>query len=109
MTRKIKLSDTNTDGHLQIFYLIGFALFAVESMMSIWVIQVQNSAILIFTIIAFILGVVCFFIVFFCSNAASLHVFPGQWESCGDEAGSCKIDNDVSAMTQHITKFAGTA
>lgn len=35
-------------------------------------------------------------------RAASLHVFPGQWQSCSNEAWSCKINYDGSTMTNII-------
>ena len=37
----------------------------------------------------------------FIRRAASLYVFPGQWQSCSDETWSCKINYDGSAMTHH--------
>lgn len=32
-------------------------------------------------------------------SAASVHVFPREWQSCWDEERGCKIDNDGSTMT----------
>lgn len=83
---------------LQIFYLVGFGLFCVESLISIWVIQVQN--LLIFVISYFwclALFENCVIHVKCC--AASLHVLQRKWKSRRNEEGGSKINYDGSTVT----------
>nr|GMC76935.1 secretory carrier-associated membrane protein 1-like [Ipomoea batatas] len=65
-----------------IFYLVGFVLFCIESLISIWVIQRPYS---------FLQHI----------RAASFLLFPGKWQSGTDEEGGCKIDYDGIAITWH--------
>ena len=82
---------------LQIFYFIGFGLFCLESVVSIWVIQVSLYST---PSHYFIYLPICFLTVFIISNrfcffvflvwAASVYVLPRQWETRWAETRSSK-------------------
>lgn len=48
------------------------------------------------------------YIFFGFSNAASIHVFPGQWQGCRNETRGCKIDHDGSSVMRRLCDEDGT-
>lgn len=88
----------------QIFYFIGFACFCLESLLSIWVIQVLTNLtstrnIVRVTVLFFFFILFSLRFSFLIPSAASIHVFPRQWQGCWDEAWCSKRDHDGSTMT----------
>lgn len=47
--------------------------------------------------------------VFWLSCAASLHVFPGQWQGCRDETRGCKINHDGSSVMPRLCNENATS
>lgn len=86
---------------LQIFYLVGFAFFCIESLISIWVIQVKSFLgwYLSFHIFSVWLYFELWLYPFFEWCAASLHVLQRKWKSCRNEKGCSKNNYDGSIMT----------
>lgn len=82
----IQYLDVNTCAELQIFYFIGFALFCLESLLSIWVFQVF----IILALLTVVISILLTLLVVSCLTvdvifAASIDVLPRQWQGCRDE------------------------
>ena len=70
---------------VQIFYFIGFGLFALESLLSIWVIQVSIPMIN-YSVLQHILKSEMSEPLWHYMRAASVHVLPRKWKGRRDEA-----------------------
>lgn len=88
----------DTCSYFQIFYLVGFGFFCLESLISLWVIQVQYN--LPWYLVDFCVGhIVTELYSMPIWYAASVHVLQREWKSCRDEEGGCKVYYDVSIVT----------